>query len=202
MLHRSLLWLACRHHIPELFIKHANTAIRGPSKGPDEKFGFIYLDDRTLWKWPNSAQDWRHQRASDVLIWADEHMKKATWPREDYRELLELVVLYLGGVVKRVHGNEVVNIDVHIRKPGAIHRASFMASCLYLLKICLYQKQFETGRKNTQDANILGEYIALLHAPYFLKTPLAINAPCHDRDFWFDLTEYKDVLLRTCGSMV
>ena len=53
MLQCSLLWLACRHHIPELFIKHANTAIHGPSKGPDDPlfkefkafFGFINLDN-------------------------------------------------------------------------------------------------------------------------------------------------------------
>ena len=106
MLQRSLLWLACRHHIPELFIKHANTAIRGPSKGPDDPlfkefkafFGFINLDNRTVWKWPTSVRDRRHQRAGDILVWADRHMQRATWPREDYRELLELEVLYLGGV--------------------------------------------------------------------------------------------------------
>ena len=27
MLQRSLLWLACKQHIPELFIKHANTPL-------------------------------------------------------------------------------------------------------------------------------------------------------------------------------
>ena len=83
MLQRSLLWLACRHHIPELFIKHANTAIRGPSKDTDDPlfkefkafFGFINLDNRTVWKWPTSVCDWRHQRAGDILVWADRHTK-------------------------------------------------------------------------------------------------------------------------------
>ena len=65
-------------------------------------------------------------------------MQRATWPREDYRELLELVVLFLGGVAKRVHDGQVININVQIRKPGAIHRDQFMASCLYLLTTCLY----------------------------------------------------------------
>ena len=64
-------------------------------------------------------------------------MKIATWPREDYRELLKLVVTYLGCVVKRLHGGQVNVIPVQIRKPGAVHRARFMASCLYLLKISL-----------------------------------------------------------------
>ena len=57
-LKRSLLWLASRHHIPESFIKHASTTVRGPSKGPDdslfkefkEQFSFFNLDQKSLWK--------------------------------------------------------------------------------------------------------------------------------------------------------
>ena len=199
MLGRPVLWLACRHHIPELFIKHANTAIRGESKGPDDSlfkefksfFGFIDLDKRSLWVWPGSIRDWRSRRAKEVLLWADDHMQNATWPREDYRELLELVVTYLGGAVKRLHGGQVEVIPVKIRKPGAIHRARFMASCLYLLKICLYRDQFVTDQQNIIDAMILSEYIVLIHAPYFLKSPLAISAPRHDRDLWVDLQKYN-----------
>ena len=92
-LKRSLIWLACRHHIPELFIKHASTAVRGPSKGPDdslfkefkEQFSFLNLDEKSLWKWPTDVHDWRFQKASEIMQWADNHMKNATWPQEDYR---------------------------------------------------------------------------------------------------------------------
>ena len=90
-----------------------------------------------------------------------------------------------------MHDGQVININVQIRKPGAIHRARFMASCLYLLKICLYQKQFQTAAQNIQDTTVLGEYIALIYAPYFLKSPLAISAPRNDRDLWVDLGDYK-----------
>ena len=101
-------------------------------------------------------------------------MQKGTWPREDCRELLELVVVFLGDVVKRFPENNVVNVDVCIRKPGAVHRARFMASCLYLIKISLYQKQFDVALKNIQDVNILAECIALLHVPDFLKSSLVM----------------------------
>ena len=110
---------------------------------------------RSLWKWPGNMEDWRYQKANEILIWADYHMENATWPREDYRELLELVVLYLGGMVKRVQNGNVIPADVTIRKPGAIHRARFMASCLYMMKICLFQTQFETSLLNLQHALIL-----------------------------------------------
>ena len=48
MLGRPLLWLACRHHVPELFIKHANIAIRGETKGPDDPL-FKEFKELVLW---------------------------------------------------------------------------------------------------------------------------------------------------------
>ena len=36
MIKKPLLWIACRHHVPELHIKHASEVLRGPSKGPDD----------------------------------------------------------------------------------------------------------------------------------------------------------------------
>ena len=57
-------------------------------------------------------------------------MQQGTWDRKDYQELLELVVIYLGGVVNRIRKKSAVPIDVHIRKPGAVHHARFKASSL------------------------------------------------------------------------
>ena len=34
-LQRSILWLACRHHVGELHVKHADVATRGTWKGTD-----------------------------------------------------------------------------------------------------------------------------------------------------------------------
>ena len=67
-LKRALLWLACRHHIPELFIKHASTAVRGPTTAPEDPmfkafkkaFPSIDLAERTLWDWPDDENDWRY----------------------------------------------------------------------------------------------------------------------------------------------
>ena len=101
MLEQPLLWLACRHNIPELFIKHPSIATRGETKGSDDtlfkefKRFFGFIDKRTVWKWPNALRVWSDRRSNEVLLWADIQMKKATCPREDYRELLELVVIHL-----------------------------------------------------------------------------------------------------------
>ena len=199
MLGKAILWLACRHHIAELFIKHANIAVRGNSTAPEDPlftkfrktFSVIDRDAREVWVWPDDG-DWRYQRALDVLTWADYHMREGTWPREDYRELLELVVIFLGGVVKRMQYGSYNVITSPIRKPGACHRARFMASCLYLLKIYFYSAQFvELTPEQVSEVAIMAEYIALIHAPYFLKSPLAISAPRQDRDLWVDLLQYE-----------
>ena len=175
--------------------------MRGETDAPEDPlfkkfkkvFGSINVSRRSSWDWPNDPNDWRYTRASDVLEWACKHMSIATWPREDYRELIELVSIFLGGIVKRVHGGVPVVIEPSIRKPGVIHRARFMSSCLYLLKIYLYcdQFQFLTDPEKIEHVKILAEYVALVHAPYFLQSPLAVSAPRQDRDFWVDIHNYQ-----------
>ena len=51
--------------------------------------------------------------------------------------------------------------------------------------------QFDTPLQNIRDIEILAEYVALFHAPYFLKTPLAASAPRIDRDLFNDIGLYK-----------
>lgn len=198
-LQRAILWLACRHHIAELFVKHANDTVRGESKAPEDPlfsrfrkvFSFIDVEAKEVWEWPDT-NDWRHERATDVLTWAENHMELGTWPREDYRELLELTVIFLGGVVKRTQHGSFNIISTPIRKPGACHRARFMAHCLYILKIFLFRAQFdELTPEQASQISILAEYIALIHVPYFLKTPLSVSAPRQDRELWVDLISYK-----------
>ena len=144
-----------------------------------------------MWKWP--SRGWRCEKANQVLQWGDRMMQQGTWDIEDYRELLELIVIYLGGIVKRIRIHSAVPIDVHIRKPGAVRHARFMASSLYILKISMYLHQDDFGlkKKEKNEVEILAEFIALLYAPYFLQSPMAIDAPRLDRDVFNDLESYQ-----------
>ena len=102
-----------------MHIKHASEVLCGPHRGPDdplfkqfkEIFQSLDLDNRKTWEWSDDSNDWRHQRATSVLSWADKHMQLATWPREDYREMLALVVMFSGGDVKRVR---IFSCDLHV----------------------------------------------------------------------------------------
>ena len=60
-----------------------------------------------------AVPEWFSAEAKEVLVWAEEAWQRNTWPRCDYRELLELVIIYLGGSVP----------NFSFKLPGADHHA-------------------------------------------------------------------------------
>ena len=81
-------------------------------------------------------------------------MRNVTWSCEDYKELLRLLVIYLRGVVKRVHSGQVTHVTDQIRKPGG------KPSSWFFVSICskyLCQNLVITDNQNIQDAIILSK---------------------------------------------
>ena len=82
--------------------------IRGNTTGPTETLFVRFqadwdtLDQSTeglrLFDWSEEDFDERLiDHAKSVLIWASDCLFRKTFPREDYLELVELIVIYLGG---------------------------------------------------------------------------------------------------------
>lgn len=69
---------------------------------------------------------------SDIITFAVNYLQ-IKHPREDYRELLELTIIFLGGVPLR---------GISFRAPGAIHHARWLAKAIYCLNIFLFRNQF------------------------------------------------------------
>ena len=70
-----------------------------------------------------------------------------------------------------------------------------MGTGIHELQIAMLQgpglfHQDEDGRT---QSDALAEFIALIHAPYFLQARLATCAPRLDRDLWVDLQTYKSL---------
>lgn len=113
-----LLWLACRHHVYELHIKHVCQDVTGTTKEPGVK-----LFRRLKSEWHKldinydelSKFDWQMgdifltERAETVLAWGMECLRGKTFPRDDYRELVELLVVWLG-VILNSHSNSLEQI--------------------------------------------------------------------------------------------
>ena len=92
--------------------------------------------------------------------------------RKDYQELIQLVLVFIGGVPSP---------DLAFRKPGAIHCARFMLRLLYSPKIYIFR---DAGFKMTdREIRSLGEFcvfgIAAYTKPWFLSR-LPTAAPAND----------------------
>ena len=84
-LSRPLLWLACRHHIYELRIKHAAETVTENNKDPNinlfrrlkSEWLKISINYEKLCKFVWQTDDtFLKERAADVLAWALDHLEK------------------------------------------------------------------------------------------------------------------------------
>ena len=77
--------------------------------------------------------DIRHQR----LHFATDQLEKIQ-PRDDYLELRELAMIFLGNVPPR---------GVKFRAPGPVHHARWISKLLHAFKIWMFRKQFRLTAK-------------------------------------------------------
>lgn len=85
-------------------------------------------------------------------------------PRDDYREFLKLVVIFLGGEVP----------NQKFSPPGALHHARWMAKAIYSLKIFLFMHQFKMSSQETQGIRDTCLFIVLIYVKAWYKCKYAI----------------------------
>ena len=206
-LSRACLWLACRHHVGELHIKHADTAARGPTRGPTdtmfERFRTAYPGMQrnnlvyVLWEEADNITrpfTWLKNEAERVLAWGRQHLLIGTFPREDYRELLELAVHYLGGQVIRPRANGPPQVGFNMRQPGALHHARFMAKGIYIMKIAMLVDELPHNfltRHQREGVRRMAVFIAIFYTPYFLTARLPACAPREDLTLWRNMCQFR-----------
>jgi len=91
-LKHPILWLACRHHVYELHIRHVWFAIAGSANSPVEPLlkrfqnDWDQLDheptDLQFFEWEESSELVRGE-AESTLRWAENCLEKSSFPRED-----------------------------------------------------------------------------------------------------------------------
>ena len=101
--------------------------------------------------------------------------------RGDYRELVELCVVFLGGDTK----NKL--------KLRALHQARWMARAIYSIKICLLQSQLKITAKDKNALQDVCLFIVTLYTKPWLECTVAIKAPNQDLCFLKALKEYEKV---------
>jgi len=68
------------------------------------------------------------------MLFFDMNLLRKPPNRDDYRELLELAVIFLGDTPTR---------GIYFQYPGAMHHARWSSKVIYSLQIFIFRKQFK-----------------------------------------------------------
>ena len=178
---RDLLFLPCRHHILEIVLADVFKSLFGPTSGPE-----IPIFKRFKEKWSFICRDRPEEGALDketaAILGGHQDLKTAAFEyametveqdhqRDDFRELLELTIIYLGGVPPR---------GIRIMAPGAMHQARWMAKAIYVLKIFLLRSQLKLTVKETTALRVFSLFVTLVYTEAWFRAPQVLEAPLSD----------------------
>ena len=80
----------------------------------------------------------------------------------DYKELLELAKVCLGGTMERK-----MTYSYQLSRPGADHHARWMSKCLYILKLSLLEHQIDTISPQTKKKiNTMASFILFVYIKF------------------------------------
>jgi len=178
-LNKDILHLACRHHVMELVVGAAfEQTSFATSKGPEIRLFKRFKDqweylDRGSFQTASSDSSVETQVGtcrSDILKFAHTQLE-AVQPRDDYREFLELSVIFLGDVPDR---------GIRFQAPGAMHRARWMAKVIYAIKMWLFCGQLKMTVTEKRGFRDLATYAVLVHLRAWMTASCAVEAPLND----------------------
>ena len=171
LLNRQLLWLACRHHIPELILKAAFQSLFGKTTSPVEtlfstlKSSWKSLDISNLSCPPTTAC--YRSSVDSILEFLDDRLlydNLQHLTRGDYKELLELSKVCLGGTIER---KKTYMYSYQLSRPGADHHARWVSQCLYILNPSLLQHQIDTISPQTKKKiNTMASFILFVYIKF------------------------------------
>lgn len=188
---KCLLPLACRHHLYEIMLRGAYEARFGSTSGPSPT-----IFDRFDSQWNNIDQsqyesgiqnDYIRRNLQDVnadIIQFCQVELKKNIIRDDYRELLELTLIFLG--FNFFSGN------VHFRTPGARHHARWMSKALYALKIFMFLKVFSVSPRDKIALTHFCLFVVRFYVKAWTRCPIAVEAPQQDLNFLKSIHAYAE----------
>ena len=122
-LQKELLYLACRHHMHKIIVSDVFKCCFGLTSGPDvlifkrvkEHWNFINQQEYQSFSDDVLKDDFLKHLKDETIIFATKYLQTGgKQPKDDYREFLELTVLFLGEIPPR---------GKQFNTPGAFHHA-------------------------------------------------------------------------------
>ncbi|KAL7297107.1 hypothetical protein TKK_0009529 [Trichogramma kaykai] len=190
MVDRDLLYFPCRKHIYELCLRATfETHIPG-TIGPDVTIFKRFKDN-----WPKICEK-KYKHAMD-----DENVKNIIepyvsditnfieltlldkQPRADYKEFLELALIFLN----KKKG------DVSFKFPGAMHHARWMSKGIYSLKIYLFRDHFKMSQSDLSGITKVCIFIIVIYLKAWYSCSVPSLAPNLDLKFLKSLISYRAI---------
>ncbi|XP_044591190.1 uncharacterized protein LOC123269514 [Cotesia glomerata] len=199
-LSRKLLYLPCRHHIFEIVLRSAFEVYWPASSGPN-----VPIYQRFKKKWDEIDQSNFTAGICDKKVLEvitpikDEILKfvnnqiEMDHCRDDYRELLELSLIFLG----------TTTTNITFKHPGVVHHARWMAKAIYSLKIFLFRNEFHLIKSEIDGLRELCLFIIIFYLKAWFTAPCAITAPNNDLTLIKELISYErfnNSLSQTCSQ--
>jgi hypothetical protein len=204
---RALLWSACRHHVGEVVLSHVFDDLKiETSKSPDvtlftryrKHFAMVHapsrgIDDSLARFNSNSfslaSQSFVDSCRASVLQLATSEISLR---RDDYREFAELCIVFLDG--------EDADHPITFKRPGALHKARWMAKLIYALKICLFEHQIKHLPRGTitmaHQVTKIRDFVnftTLIYSSWWMSCSSAVDAPYNDLKLYQALLKYEAV---------
>lgn len=110
----------------------------------------------------------------DVYQFLYKVMNSEVQPRDDYRELLLLCLIFIDKIPRE---------KVKFYKPGGFSRARWMSRAIYCLKMFLFRNEFHLTPTETKSVTELCIFIVLIYVKAWFTAPLAAASPDHDLRF-------------------
>ncbi|XP_046383718.1 uncharacterized protein LOC124154192 [Ischnura elegans] len=202
---KELLELACRHHILELVLAAVFDSLISVSKKATLPFVDCLKDN---WKNIDKA---RYRTAAttrgslrkindkkEIIIFCCNQLK-VFQPRDDYRELLELVIIFLGGSVPGTTAYQ-------FKKPGSISKSRWMAKAIYSFKVWMFGKQLNLSTKESDNVFQICCFVASVYIKSWYTCPVAFSAPARDLELLKTLASreekhYQAALKKFCNHL-
>lgn len=194
LLEKELLYFACRHHILELVMGSVYTAVMGASSAP-----VVELFKRFRNKWAHIDQSLFETGATDaevsplladdigaITAWCEQTLDERVDLRGDYRELVELCLIFVGGTPRG---------GAHFRTPGAMHHARWMSKVLYAMKMWMFRGQFRLTVKEERGLKAMCLFTARVYVQAWTNASLPAAAPRSDLQLLKKLDAYKDTVV-------
>ncbi|KAG8198492.1 hypothetical protein JTE90_017358 [Oedothorax gibbosus] len=179
---RALLWSACRHHVGEVILSHVFEDLKiEVSRSPDVT---LFTSEK--------VQSFLGEHRSSVLQKTESVISEGK-TREDYLEFVKLCNLYL-------KTDSDLQTKPSFRRPGALHKARWMAKLIYSIKICLFEQQIQelpigtiTTKQQVPKVREFVNFVTLIYSTWWLTCNSAVDVPWNDLKLFHSLLKYEDV---------